>query len=180
VSSAAHLRRATYSVIERDRHRNATVLQAARIAAVLGLDLSVKAYPGGAPTRDAAHAARVQRLLAHVAPPLRSRPEVPLPATTEHPEYRAWDVVLFGAGERTTSELEMRLYDGQAQLRRISLKRRDDPAEHFLLVVADTRANRRALREFADLFAELPRLRTGTVLAELRAGRHPPTGLILL
>jgi hypothetical protein len=47
-------------------------------------------------------------------------------------------------------------------------------------VVADTKHNRRVLAEFADLLADLPRLRTANALAALRAGRHPGTGHILL
>ncbi len=76
-------------------------------------------------------------------------------------------------------EFESRLSDVQELTRRHNLKRRDDAAQHFLLVVADTDHNRRVLREFATLFSELPRLRTARVLAQLRAGHHPPTGFML-
>jgi len=78
--------------------------------------------------------------------------------------------------ERTVVEFESRIYDVQAQKRRYELKLRDDPVEHFLLVVADTRGNRRSLADLADLWPELPRLRTATVLSLLKSGRHPPTG----
>ncbi len=74
----------------------------------------------------------------------------------------------------------MRLRDGQAAERRINLKRRDDPTDQFLLLVADTRTNRRVLAEYPDLFADLPRLRQSNVIAALQAGRHPPTGLALV
>ena len=180
VAEAAHTSRQTCGRIELGKHRHVTVLRAAQLAAVLGLELSARTYPGGSPTRDAAHTERLHQLLQHVGAPMRYRTEVPLPATTDHPERRSWDAMLFGHGVRTAVELEMRLYDGQAQLRRINLKRRDDPPGHFLLVVADTRANRRVLSEAADLFADLPRLRTATILASLRAGQHPPSGMILL
>jgi hypothetical protein len=81
---------------------------------------------------------------------------------------------------RTAIELEMRLRDIQAVRRRIDLKRRDDPTEHFLLLVADTRTNRRILSEFDRLFADLPRLRPTAVKAALQAGRHPGTGIVLV
>jgi hypothetical protein len=106
--------------------------------------------------------------------------DVPLPATSDRFEQRAWDLLISGYGERTAVEFEARLYDIQAQTRRWLLKRRDDPVGRFLLVVADTRANRRVLEEFRDLFVDLPRLRTDTVVKLLRAGHHPPTGMILL
>jgi hypothetical protein len=64
--------------------------------------------------------------------------------------------------------------------RRISLKLRDDPVDHILLVLADTKANRRGLSEHPALVPGLPRLRTATVLKLLREGRHPPSGLILI
>ena len=118
-------------------------------------------------------------VLQHAAPPLRYATEVALPATTTHPERRAWDAMLFGHGERTAIELETRLYDLQAQIRRIQLKQRDDAPDHLLVVVASTRGNRRALQEAADLFATFPRLRTASALKALRAGQHPPTGLIV-
>jgi hypothetical protein len=89
-------------------------------------------------------------------------------------------LMTFGRGERTGFEFETRLRDIQAQTRRHNLKRRDDPVDHFLLVVADTRHNRAVLREFAELFADLPRHGTASLLKALKTGQHPQTGLILL
>jgi hypothetical protein len=74
----------------------------------------------------------------------------------------------------------MRLRDVQALLRRIALKRRDDPTQGFLLLIADTRGNRRILAEFAALFVDLPRLRPTIVRAALAAGHHPGTGIVLV
>jgi transcriptional regulator with XRE-family HTH domain len=180
VAESAHISPSVYGRIERGVLPHLSILQAARLASVLGLELSVRIYPGGSPTRDAAHGERLQRLLHHVADPLRYRTEVPLPATTDHPERRSWDAILFGHGERTAIELETRLYDVQAQLRRIQLKRRDDPPDHLLLVLADTGANRRASVGLETLLPDLPRLKTANVLRTLRAGHLPPTGWILL
>jgi hypothetical protein len=77
-------------------------------------------------------------------------------------------------------ELEMRLRDIQATERRLALKRRDDATEHFLLAIADTRSNRSILGEFEGAFGTLARLRKRDVLMALGAGRHPPTGLVLI
>ena len=93
---------------------------------------------------------------------------------------RAWDGMLFGRGERTALELEMRLYDAQAVERRVELKRRDDPTEHFLLLIAATRTNRRVLAAFPGLFVDLPRLKLAAIRAALAAGRHPGTGMVLV
>jgi transcriptional regulator with XRE-family HTH domain len=165
---------------EHERLPSLSIKDACEIGALLGLDVSVRAYPNGVRVRDAGQAPRLQKLLASVGPPLRCRTDVPLPRREDVHELRAWDAVVFGEDERTAIELESRLTDVQATTRRHNLKRRDDPVDNFLLVVADTKHNRRVLAEFADLLAGLPRLRTANVLAALRAGRHPGTGHILL
>jgi len=166
------------SRLESARLDGLTLFDAARIAAVVGLDLAVRAFPGGDPIRDSAQVRRLSAFLANVARPLTWRTEVPLPG--DRRARRAWDAVIEGLGERTGIEYESRLHDVQELTRRHNLKRRDDPVDHFLLVVAGTRHNRRVLDEFAGAFAGLPRLRTANVIRLLRAGRHPPTGLILV
>ena len=158
---------------------NLSIVEASRIAGILGLDLSVRLYPGQGPLRDEAHSSRLSRVLEHVRPPFRYRTEVPLPAQPLHSELRAWDAMITGAGRRTAVELEMRLRDGQALERRVALKRRDDPTDEFVLIVADTHGNRRVLASSPGLFADLPRLGPSRVTAALEAGRHPPTSLIV-
>ena len=106
--------------------------EAARIGAVLGLDVSVRAYPGAGPLRDQAHVARLARFLQPVGRPLRAVHEVPLPTRAGVLEQRAWDAVLIGDGRRTAIEVEMRIRDVQALERRIAMKRRDDPTDEFL------------------------------------------------
>jgi transcriptional regulator with XRE-family HTH domain len=180
VASTCRLSRGRYRRIETGRATNVTIMELDRIAAVLGLSPSIRLYPGGSPVRDAAHAARVVSLLSDVRPPLSSRIEVPLPRRDDRGDPRAWDVVLFGRQRRTAMELEMRLRDVQAMWRRVDLKRRDDPTEGFVLLVAGTRANRRVVAEFEALFNDLPRLRRGDVRARLLAGEHPPSGLLFI
>jgi len=180
VAARARVSAPKISRIEAGKLTSLTLTDATRVAGAVGLDLVIKAYPGGRRPSDKARSQRLLGVLRHVADPLSYRTEVPLPPTKEYSEQRAWDGMLFGRGERTAIEVEMRLYDLQAQIRRFGLKRRDDPPDRFLLVVADTRANRRVLREFEGPLAELPRLRTSRVLGELRAGNDPPTGLILI
>lgn len=154
---------------------------ASRLAAVLGLELSIRVFPGGQPIRDAAQTKRLLDFLRNVQRPLTWRTDVPLPQRdTAWRELRAWDANIVGSGERTSIEYESRLSDVQELTRRHNLKRRDDPPDHFLLVVAATEHNRRVLREFGHLFGDLPRLRAAAVLSTLREGRHPPTGVVLL
>jgi transcriptional regulator with XRE-family HTH domain len=180
VAAAAHVSRPWYARLEAGRIRSPGFVELARVAAVLGLDLSARLYPGPSPLRDAGQSAKLSLLLAPLAGPLRARREVPLPAREGVPEQRSWDAMLFGQARRTAIELEMRIRDGQAFERRIALKRRDDPTDGFLLVIADTRTNRHVLRENPRLFADLPRIRPSVVRRALAAGLHPPTGLVLL
>ena len=179
VATAVGIKRRKYGRIEAGQ-TPVTVDEVDRIAAVLGLEVSIRLYPAGPAVRDVGQARKLVQFLARARPPLGSRVEVGLPAREGAYEQRAWDAVLFGRGERTACELEMRLRDVQAMRRRHDLKRRDDPTEHFLLLIADTRHNRRVIREFADLFEDLPRLRPSDVYRALKAGRHPPTGLLFV
>jgi transcriptional regulator with XRE-family HTH domain len=180
IADAVGMSASWYSRAERAKVGHLAVVDAARIAAVLGLDLVVRTYPGGASLRDSAHAERLGRVLSHVRAPLRYRVEVPLPHVSDRPEPRAWDAMLYGGDRRTAVELEMRIRDAQAMIRRQTLKRRDDPVDGFLLVMAATRTNRRVLAELTVLLPDLPRLRTQLVLEALEIGQHPPSGIILI
>ena len=172
---------AQISRIQRGKLPSLSVVDASRIASVLGMDLRLAVYPAGAPLRDAAHTERVRRLLQHVRSPLRYRVDEPLPRRPDQPtELRAWDAVVYGHGRRTGVEVEIRVRDVQALIRRNAMKRRDDPMDGFLLVLADTHNNRRVLRENLSLFPDLPRLRRNRVLASLMAGEHPPSGIIMI
>ena len=180
VASAARIPRTDLSLIERGKLGRLSIVTAARCASVLGLDLWVRVFPGGQSIRDAGQAKGLAKVLGCVGRPLEYRTEVLLPKRPDGHERRAWDTQLTGLGEKTSIEYEARLYDVQAQQRRWHGKVRDDPPDHFLLIVADTPANRRVLREYGHLFGELPRLKTADVLGQLRRGEHPRTGLILV
>lgn len=130
--------------IERATHPSVSILQLARIASVVGLDLSVRTYPNGSPFRDRAHLALIQRFRESLSPNLRIRTEVPLPTTGD---LRAWDLLILGAGEPIGVEAETRLVDLQALERKIALKMRDGGIGRVVMVVAATRGNRLALRE---------------------------------
>jgi transcriptional regulator with XRE-family HTH domain len=180
VAAASRISRPRYSKIENGKAPSLQVIEVARIASVIGLEPAFRLFPGGPPLRDAAHARRITGFLALAATPLATRTEVPLPSLPDRRELRAWDAMLTGHGERTAIELEMRLHDTQALDRKVTLKRRDDRTEHFLLLVADTRTNRRVLASLPGLFPDLPRLSKGDVIRALQVGQHPPTGIVLV
>lgn len=179
VALAAGMSRKHYGRIERGQATTLAFAQMNAIASVLGLTTSVRWFPSGTPIRDRAHTTKLIEVLGWVMSPLRYRIEVPLPVTDGRWEQRAWDAMVFGVGIRTSIELEMRLRDVQAAARRINLKRRDDPTERFLLLIADTRTNRAVLGQFPDAFGDLPRLGRRVVRSALEAGSHPPSGIVL-
>jgi transcriptional regulator with XRE-family HTH domain len=109
VANAARISRSRYSGIEAGKITTLSVAEINRIAAVLGLDTGIRVYPGGAAVRDAGHGGKLDALLQLARPPLKHRIEVALPISPDRWERRAWDAVLFGHGERTTIELEMRM-----------------------------------------------------------------------
>jgi transcriptional regulator with XRE-family HTH domain len=147
--------------------------------AVVGLDLGIRAFPGGDPIRDRAQLAVLERLRVRLHPSLRWRTEVPLPIEND---LRAWDAEIRGEDPpwRTRIEAETRISDGQALERRLALKLRDDPDGHLILLVADTRTNRRALAALRPGLRAMFPCSARDVLAALGAGRESPGSAILV
>jgi len=149
----------------------------ARIAAILGLDVPLRAYPNGDPVRDAAQLKLIGRLRANLPAGVRWHGEVPLGIPGDR---RAWDGVIIGRGWSVPVEAETRIRDVQALLRRLALKQRDGGAEHVLLLVADTRHNRSVRRLHAPDFATAFPADRRAVRAALAAGRSPGASSLVL
>jgi transcriptional regulator with XRE-family HTH domain len=82
---------------------------------------------------------------------------------------------------RCRIEAETRVFDAQALERRLTLKDRDDPAGHLILLVADTRTKRRAIVSLREGLRELLPLGPRAILAALRAGKAPGgRGIVIL
>ncbi|HXI81713.1 MAG TPA: helix-turn-helix domain-containing protein [Verrucomicrobiae bacterium] len=157
--------------------RPTTIHELAVFGAVVGLEVRLRAYPAGDPIRDAGQARLLARLRPRLHPSLGWATEVPLPVVGD---LRAWDAVIRGPGWRIGVEAETVLDDLQALERRLALKRRDGDVDHVVLLVADTRRNRRALAGAPAAVADLP-MRTRDILAPLRDGRDPgASGIVIL
>ncbi len=158
---------------------NANLRELATVAAIVGLDLVVRLFPGGAPVRDVAHVRLLQRLRAAVAPGAATnwQTEVPMPGPGDQ---RAVDAVAFVGDTRIGFELETRLTDAQATTRRSALKQRDAGLDRMILVLADTRANRDALAVAAPTLGAAFPLQTRAVVAALRAGHAPGANGIIV
>ncbi|MEO6059660.1 MAG: helix-turn-helix domain-containing protein [Candidatus Limnocylindria bacterium] len=154
----------------------------ATLAAIVGLDLVVTLCPGGAPVRDVAHArllARLQKSLTGERGMGGWRTEVPIPIPGDQ---RAVDAELRVAEGSVGFELETRLVDAQATVRRAALKQRDAgmACMVLVLVLADTRANRAAIVEAAATLRTAFPLEPRAMAAALRNGSLPPGNGFLL
>ena len=180
VGSAAGMSGAQIARIERGVLPTVNVDQLARVGAVVGLDVRVRAYPGPDPTLDAGQIALLARLRDRLSTDLGFRTEVPLPITGDK---RAWDAMidrLRGSSSLLPVEAESRFVDAQGQVRRITLKLRDSGLNHVLVVVSDTRANREALAATPSvLLADFP-IPGRRALRALAAGDHPGGSTIVL
>ncbi len=157
-----------------------TLAEVGAWCAVVGLDLSIRAYAAGDPIRDQAHASLLERFRLRLHPGIRWAAEVPLPIDGD---LRAWDAELIGPPPdrwRVRVEAETRLADAQALIRRLQLKVRDDPHGQLVLLVSDTRANRSALGTIRTGLVELLPLDTRATLAALAAARRPRGGGIVV
>jgi transcriptional regulator with XRE-family HTH domain len=124
------------------------IIRMSQILAVVGLELSARAYPGGHPLRDGGHARLLARFRATLHPSLGWATEVPLPAAGD---LRAWDGMIRAPGWRYGTEAETHPTDAQALARRIELKQRDGHVDGVLLVLPDTRHVRLFLAAAADV-----------------------------
>jgi hypothetical protein len=147
------------------------------VCETVGLELSVRTFPTGDPIRDAGQARLLVRLHACLHTSLRWATEVPLPGPGE---LRAWDAVIRSEAWWLPVEAETVLNDIQALERRLALKMRDGGAHYMVLLVADTRNNRRGLASAPAAFSGLP-LRNRNILGALRQGQEPGgSGIVIL
>jgi hypothetical protein len=154
VARSASISVTELSRIERGLAPWASLLVLAQLCAIVGLDLAARAYPGGAPIRDARHAALLEKFHSLLHPDLSWASEVPLPIPGDH---RAWDGLVRGSGWRYGAEAELNPADGQALLRRLNLKIRDGGVDGVILLLRDTRQSRQLRRELhAELAAHFP------------------------
>jgi transcriptional regulator with XRE-family HTH domain len=178
VARAARVHRSTIGRIERGEIAGASMENFACLCAVVGLNLSVRAFPHGDPIRDAAHMALLGRLRSRLPAGLPWRIEVPFPIPGD---LRAWDAVIGGPAGAVAVEAETKLFDVQALARRLALKRRDGGLERVILLVGNSVSNRRALAVGREaLRADYP-LDTREILAALNAGDSPAgSGIVVL
>jgi transcriptional regulator with XRE-family HTH domain len=143
VGRAVRLSASEVSRIERGILESVSIVQMTRLLAVVGLELSARAYPGPQPIRDAAHVHLLSRFHGRLHPELRWGTEVPLPRPGDP---RAWDaLVSSGSDWRYGVEAETSPRDSQALVRRLNAKARDGAVDGVILVLPTTRRSREFL-----------------------------------
>ena len=152
-------------------------LTAARMCAVLGMELSVGCHPVSSPVRDRAHLDLLELLHQELHSSLHWETEVSIPIPGD---LRALDACIIGPNFRSMVEAETHLTDVQATERKIHLKQRDAGMPRVIVLLRGTRHNRRVLVESAGLRRAFP-LSTRQVLGALRVGRDPGgDGIVVL
>jgi transcriptional regulator with XRE-family HTH domain len=150
----------------------------ARWGAAVGLDVSIRTFPGGSPLRDAGQLRVLRRARSAIGERWTWHTEVPV--TKDPLERRAFDAVISNAQFRVGLEVITRLTDSQAQARSALLKQEAAGLDRMVLVLGRTRANRAALAVASPtLLPSFPIAPRG-VLADLRAGRLPRANGIFL
>lgn len=170
VASEARLSASELSRIELAQVPGVGLVTLARLCAIVGLDLAARPYPGSTPIRDARHAALLSRFRARLHASIKWSTEVPLPNPGDQ---RAWDAVIRGEGWRWGTEAEMNPTDGQALLRRLTLKQRDGGVDGVILLLPDTRQARLFRREFGQLSASDFPVTSVVALRRLASGLDP-------
>ena len=163
--------------IERGGVPKVSFRQLVRFGGAVGLRVWMRAYPGGRRLLDAPQLALLTRFRGR-SQTWECRTEVTMPIEGD---LRAADAVLRNVTCTIVVEAITRLADFQAQSRSGLAKKRDLGADRLVLLIANTRANRRALREATDIaLASFP-LMTDAVMRSLEAGEDPGAdGIVLL
>ncbi len=155
-------------------------LSLARWGATVGLDIPLRGYPGPSPLRDAAQLRIIARARRVIGGQWTWGTEVPV--SRDPRDRRALDAVISRGGVRIGLEVMSRLTDAQAQVRAALLKQAAAGLDRMVLVLADTRHNRRAVAAGADptLRPAFP-LDSRATLGSLRQHHLPrANGVVLL
>lgn len=141
------------------------------VAEAVGLDLVLRVYPGATPNlRDTGQLDIANQIAGQAALPWRPAIEMQV-----GPHGEAIDVVVFGPHEIWSVEIERMATDFQAQFRRADRKREMLADGHrrpvrLVMVVEDTRRNRRAVEPHVELIRRVFPAGSREVLRSLRSG----------
>jgi transcriptional regulator with XRE-family HTH domain len=177
VASALGWSQARVSHVEHGQYPSARLRDLSRFAAVVGMRLWSRVYPGVRHVVDGPQLALLGRLHRRVDPAAGWDLEVPMPIEGD---LRAADGRIRLATCSVLVEAITRLADAQAQVRAAQRKRRDLGCDHLILLIGETGANRRALHEAGHAFVAAFPITQRAALRALAAGRDPGGDAIIL
>ncbi len=154
------------------------VLDLARWAGAVGLEVPYRAFPAGAPVRDTPQLRVLERAQVAIGPNWGWLTEVPV--ARDPRDRRAFDAVIHRGLLRVAIEIITRLVDVQAQVRAANLKLEASGIDRMILVLPTSRHNREALAVAAPTLGPAFPLGSRAVLRDLRAGRLPRANGVLL
>jgi hypothetical protein len=157
------------------------LVQLSVIASLLGMELSVGLHELGDPIRDRGQQALGRRFDAIPSSAWRNMAEVLLPGIGDR---RSWDRLLRLIGNESQivgADLETRIRDVQALVRRTRERERDGGVDEILLVLSDSATNRLLIGQLREALGDRYSTRPRAVLAALREGRRlPGSGVVIL
>lgn len=165
------------SRLEAGKVRTISLVELARVAAAVGLNLHVTTFPAGRRPLDAPQVALLESFNRRLHPSWRRRMEVPVPIPGDH---RAIDEVIRTDICSCAVEAYTRLADGERQVRSARTKQRDVGVTRLILLVKGSRANRRLLHELGPLILEEFPIGTREAMKALAAGRDPGGDCLIL
>lgn len=177
VAEAVRIHASWVSRFERGQASGISVDTAARILAVVGLDLSLRAYPSDEEIRDEAHAKLIARFLALIPEVVGRALEVPFPMPGDK---RGWDLRLRVEPEAWGVEAETHVRDFQASVRKLNIKARDGEVDGTILLLADSRHHRALVRRHASLIRSQFPVDGRIALERLAGGRSPAGNALIL
>ena len=177
VGAATGLSESVVSRIERGLSVRVSVYDLARLHAVVGLELSVRSYPGGQPIRDAAHVALLADFRLGLHRSIKWSTEVPMPILQD---ARAWDGFLQSTGWRYGVEAETAPNDSQALIRRVQQKQRDSQVDGVMLVLRPTRQTLEFLAVTSRVLHEAFPVDGDQAMKSLRGGIDPGGSAVIV
>lgn len=152
--------------------------RAAAWGAAVGLDVTLRSFPGAPALRDAGQLRVLGRAQQLIGSSWTWRTEAPVSSAPL--DRRAIDAVISRGSIRIGLEVITRLADAQAQVRSATLKQETARLDRMILVLAKTRHNRAALRAATPTLQPAFPVRARALLWALRAGHLPLGNGVLL
>jgi hypothetical protein len=161
---------------------DATVVRLSEIASLLGAELSIGVHDIGDPIRDRGQQALAKRFEAILSPKWRSMSEALLPGPGE---LRSWDKLLRlddpEGRQLVGADLETRILDIQALVRRTRRRERDGAVDEILLVLSDSATNRQLVGELRETLGAAYKTSPRLLMRGLREGSAlVGSGVVLL